>query len=161
MRRSLTRLQRYAALILDQRDGDGRPYIERAAAASMTTMEIIERFESLTQEDHIVPVAVARDIGWDKDRINHPANIQIISPQGGQGHIEKTGRDVTEIAKSKRIAKKHAEHEANRRRMLQPDTPPAQAPTKRKQKIKNRGFRKAPDGMTYDWATRRWIKDGA
>jgi len=146
-RKALTRTERFAAVILDLKIGTGEPFIDRERAKGMTAEDIVAEFEARTQDEHIVPVSIARDLGWPRTKINHPANMQIITPAE---HAPKTKKDVTAIAKSKRISK---EQEAFRQRLLRKDSLEPnveETPTKPRAKIQSRGFSKLPK---KDWKT--------
>lgn len=104
-RKAVNRTERFAAVILGLKRGDGSPIIDREAAKTMTAKEIVERFEALTQDDHVVHVAIDGD--------NHPTNLTIMPTAE---HGEKTAtRDIPQIAKTRRLSKAH---EAFRAAML-------------------------------------------
>ena len=156
-RKRLIRAERYAAVILELKRGTGEYLIPRDRAKSMSVEEIIAEYERFTHADHIVPVAVARDIGWSTEQINHPANIQIIPIED---HAEKTARDIPAIAKGKRIAASEAVRRAAMaaKAGLEPET---EAPAKRRRKgpkLQGRAFPKAPAGTRWDWKLGRRVK---
>ena len=140
-RKKLTRDERHAAALLMIKRGDGSYIVTREEAKHLTAREIIEAFGERTHVEHIVPHAL--------DHNDHPSNIQFLTPDE---HAPKTRRDVTEIAKTKRIAK---DHEEFRRKLLaktavEPETPTT---TKPKRKMQSCGFAKLPPGMKKDWKT--------
>jgi hypothetical protein len=148
-RKSVSRLERYAAVILHLKRGDGRPFIEHEAAKHMTAAEIVETFESLTHDEHRVPVAIGGT--------NHPTNLDFMTPQE---HAPKTKIDVREIAKTKRIAKRQEEF---RRRLLaktEASTPRDVAKPRRAWSsrplpgTKASGVRKRMSGKTEKWGAR-------
>ena len=123
----------------------------------MTTAQIIAEFERRTQDDHIVPVAVAREIGWTREQINHPANMQIITPEGDAGHKAKTSRDQTAIAKSDRV--REGTEEFRRKVLAKTSLDAAPEPrAKPKAKIPSRPFQKTPEGMKRDFSTGRLVR---
>lgn len=145
-RKKLTRDERHAAAILMITRGDGTPIVSREEAKGMTAKEIIKAFAARTHVEHIVPHALTGN--------NHPSNIQYLAPDE---HKPKTSRDISEIAKTKRI---EGDHEAFRRKMLakagQSDASDVgKTTTKPKRKIKSRGFQKRPDGHKYNWGNRK------
>ena len=95
-RKKFTRDERHAIALLMITRGNGTPIVSRKEAEWMTTAEIIETFFARVHIEHIVPHALNQN--------NHPSNIQFMAPDE---HAPKTKRDVTEIAKTKRIEKKH------------------------------------------------------
>lgn len=103
-RRKLSKREKYAAVILQLKRGDGRPFVDREWAKKKTTEEIITAFEKMVQWDHAVPL---RGGGT-----NHPTNIDPLPPDE---HAEKTKVDVSRMAKGRRLSKKHEEH---RKRLL-------------------------------------------
>ena len=135
-RKKLSRTERYAAVILDLKRGTGEPFVSREDAKHMTALEIIERFESMTQDAHIVPHAIGGSA--------HPSNMTIMdTPQ----HRDETRKiDIPQIAKTKRVEKDYAEH---RRIMLaKTGTEETFPPKKQKRKIPSRPFPKRGQVMT-------------
>lgn len=101
-RKKPTLSERYASVVLMLKWGDGTPVVERERAKGMTASEIIDAFEAQVQFDHGVHVAI--------DGSNHPTNL---TPMLTAAHREKTNMiDIPQIAKTKRVAKKHAAHES-------------------------------------------------
>ncbi|HXF55669.1 MAG TPA: hypothetical protein VNK52_16265 [Hyphomicrobiaceae bacterium] len=94
-RRKLTRDERYAAVILMLRRGNGEPIVSYREALTMTAREIIDTFESRVHWDHNIPVA------WGGP--THPANM---TPLAIEDHANKTRRDLKAIAKVKRAVRK-------------------------------------------------------
>lgn len=141
----LTRDEREAAALLMVSRGNGTPIVSREEAKGMTAREIIETFHARTHVEHIVPHALTAS--------NHPSNIQYLTPDE---HAPKTKRDVTEIAKTKRILKKQAEF---RQRVLAKTEPETQvSTTKPKAKLQSRGFQKPPEGHKHQWGSRKMRK---
>jgi hypothetical protein len=103
-RRQLSRVERYAMVILELKRGTGEPIIARDRAKGMTADQIVAEFEAITQNDHITPRALG---GSD-----HVSNMQ---PLVEGEHAVKTKGDVKAIAKTRRIGPKEQEF---RRRML-------------------------------------------
>lgn len=140
--------------------GDGQPFISFERAKTMSIAEIIAEFYARTQRDHVIPVAIAREAGWDKDRINHVSNIQYLTLEGDKGHGAKTSRDRKDIAKTTRV---RVEHEAFRARVLAKTScadEVAKTTTSKTSKIPSRPFPKAPDDTKFDWKSgRRVAKD--
>lgn len=97
-RKKITVTERYAAVILDLRRGDGTPVVDREAAKHLTAGEIVSMFESALNFDHGVYAAFGGS--------SHPTNI---TPRTIADHKAKTSKDITAIAKAKRIAKQHEE----------------------------------------------------
>ena len=144
-RKALTRDERHAAAILMITRGNGTPIVSREEAKGMTAREIIEAFHARTHIEHIVPHALTAN--------NHPSNIQYLVPVE---HAPKTKRDVTEIAKSKRISKKQAEF---RQRLLAKSDPDVEVSTTRTgPKLRSRGFQRPPEGHKHRWGTRKMGK---
>ncbi len=142
-RKKLTKDERHAAALLMITRGDGTPIVTREEAKHLTPLEIIETFAERTHVEHIVPHALTGN--------NHPSNIQYLAPEE---HAPKTARDVTEIAKTKRIEAKQAEF---RRRVLAKSGQASdveEKPPKRKATLKSRGFQKRPEGHKYQWGKR-------
>ena len=127
-RRPLTSKERYAALILDQRRSDGAAYVTREAALHMTALEVIEMFEAMTDDDHYI----MRALGMEK--ADHFARYQIIDKAA---HKRKTPGDIKAIAKTKRVIKKRAVHEAILAAKVEAEPAPMPAP-RRKAVIKSR-----------------------
>lgn len=98
-RRNPTKAEVVATLIVDERRD---PIVSRSEAAGLTAAEIYDLFKSRVDVDHIVP----RGIGGR----DHPSNYQILRRKIEHG--PKTKKDIREIAKTKRVAKKQAAHEA-------------------------------------------------
>ena len=143
-RKPLTRDERHAAAILMITRGNGTPIVSREEAKGMTAREIIDAFHARTNVEHIVPHALTAN--------NHPSNIQYLTPDE---HAPKTKRDVTEIAKTKRVAKKQAEF---RRKLLAKsgsDFDVEVSTTRPKAKIKSRGFQRPPEGHKHKWGSRK------
>tara|TARA_R110000868_G_scaffold109725_2_gene297997 strand:+ start:4559 stop:4999 length:441 start_codon:yes stop_codon:yes gene_type:complete len=119
--------------------GDGSPVITRQETSGMDPAEIKALFRSRVHVEHMVPHALTGD--------DHPSNLRFLTPDE---HKPKTARDVTEIAKSKRVGKDTA---AFRRRVLakagqgSPEAP--EPPKKRKASMPSRGFQKAPEGHRW------------
>jgi len=103
-RRQLTRVERYAMVILELKRGTGEPIIPRDRAKGMTADQIVAEFEAITQNDHITPRALG---GTD-----HVSNMQ---PLVEGEHAVKTKGDVKAIAKTRRISPRQEEF---RRRCL-------------------------------------------
>jgi len=144
-RKALTRDERHAAAILMITRGNGTPIVSREEAKGMTAREIIEVFASRTNVEHIVPHALTAN--------NHPSNIQYLTPDE---HAPKTKRDVTEIAKTKRISKKQ---EAFRQRLLAKSDPDVEvSATRPGPKLRSRGFTKPPEGHKHKWGSRKMGK---
>ena len=141
-RKALTRDERHAAAILMITRGDGTPIVTRAEAKAMTAKEIIEVFASRTNVEHIVPHALTAN--------NHPSNIQYLTPDE---HAPKTKRDVTEIAKTKRISKKQAEF--RQRLLAKSDSDVEVSTTRTGPKLRSRGFQKPPEGRRHKWGSRK------
>lgn len=98
-RKKPTLSERYAAVILDLKFGNGESVVNREKAKHLTAGEIIEEFESVLQFDHGIHVAI--------DGTNHPTNL---TPRLTADHREKTNKiDIPQIAKTKRITKAQAE----------------------------------------------------
>jgi len=103
-RKKLTRDEREATIIVNHvKRGNGEPVIDREWAKDKTPQEIIERFNKLGEWDHeVVPKALGGT--------EHPTNMNYkVTPE----HLEKTKRDIPEIAKTKRIERKHKKHKAH------------------------------------------------
>lgn len=132
-RRSLSRTERYASVILELKRASGEALISRERAKSMTAQQIIDEFEAATDDDHITP----RKLGGS----DHVSNMQ---PLIKVDHAKKTKKDVKVIAKSKRLSEAQAEF---RRRLLakagQDDAPP----THIKRKSPMPGSRHHPSGL--------------
>ena len=90
--------ERYATIILDLRRVDGTPLVDRETAKHLTSAEIVEQFEAKIEFDHGVYVAFSGT--------NHPTNL---TPRTIADHKAKTSKDITAIAKAKRIEKQHQE----------------------------------------------------
>lgn len=98
-RKKPTLSERYAAVLLDLKFGDGRAVIDREAAKHMTPLEIIDSFESTIQFDHGVHASIGGS--------NHPTNL---TPRHPSAHKVKTDKiDIPQIAKTKRIEKDQQE----------------------------------------------------
>ena len=154
-RKKQTHDGRDAASLLMIPRADGTPIVTREEAAEMTAREIIETFYDRVQEEHIVPAALGRDLGWSRERINHPSNIQYLTTED---HKPKTRRDVKAYYKGERISKSQEEF---RQRLLAKSghTETSDEPEfKRKAKMPSRGFAKPPAGTKHDWKTRRRVR---
>ena len=101
-RKHFSRAARYAAVILDLKRGDGRPFIDRDRAKQMTANEIIEEFESLTIDAHVVAHALGGS--------THPTNMTIMEKERHDRETRKI--DIPAIAKTKRLAKSHTAHQS-------------------------------------------------
>lgn len=148
-RKKLTRDERHAAALLMITRGDGKPVVTREEAKQLTALEIIETFAERTHIEHIVPHALTQN--------NHPSNIQFLAPDE---HAPKTKTDVTAIAKTKRVAKKHEEF---RRKLLakSSDEPDVEiVATRPKSRLRGRGFANLPPGTKKDWKTGKLKKVG-
>lgn len=66
-----------------------------------------EQIMGMVQWDHHpVPVAIAKDLGWEPAVYNHPSNL---APLLREDHAVKTAKqDVPRIAKAQRVMRKHA-----------------------------------------------------
>lgn len=94
--------ERYASVVLMLKWGDGRPIVDRERAKGMEASAIIREFESQVEFDHGIHAAIGGT--------NHPTNL---TPRPPPEHREKTNTiDIPQIAKTKRVAKKHAAHES-------------------------------------------------
>lgn len=100
-RRPPTKDEIVAACILDI-TRDGKPIVSREEAKHLTAKEVFEVFRDRIHIDHVVPRAIGGE--------DHHANYQPLLR--ATEHKAKTKRDVREIAKTKRVAKKHAAHES-------------------------------------------------
>ena len=104
-RRKPTRDERQAAAYLMITRGDGTPIVSREDAKHMTAREIIETFEERVHWDHIAARGFRRDDSPEEiARVDHPSNIQ---PLAIEQHGEKTPRDIRNVAKAKRVERKH------------------------------------------------------
>lgn len=99
-RRPPTKDEIVAACILDIMR-DGKPIVSREEAKHLTAKEVFEVFRDRIHIDHVVPRAIGGE--------DHHANYQPLLR--ATEHKVKTKRDVREIAKTKRVAKKQAAHE--------------------------------------------------
>ncbi len=134
-RRSLSRTERYASVILELKRGSGEPLISRERAKEMTAEQIIAEFESITDDDHITPRALG---GSD-----HVSNMQPLSRR--EDHPQKTKRDVKVIAKSKRLTAAQAEF---RRKLLAKSGQAQEAePPSKKRRSPMPGSRHHPSGL--------------
>lgn len=112
-RRKPTRDERQAAAYLMITRGDGTPIVSREDVKHLTAREIIETFEERVHWDHIAARGFRKDDSPEEiARVDHPSNIQ---PLAIEQHGEKTPRDIRNVAKAKRVEKKHQDF---RRRML-------------------------------------------
>lgn len=101
-RKKPTLSERYASVVLMLKWGDGRPIVDRERAKGMEASQIIREFESQVEFDHGIHAAIGGT--------NHPTNL---TPRPPPEHREKTNTvDIPQIAKTKRVAKKHAAHES-------------------------------------------------
>lgn len=120
----------------------------------------VDQILSLVHRDHDpIPWSTARDLGMSPDQYNHPSNLTL---RPVPDHQRKTRTfDLPQIAKSKRIAKATAEHEANRRRLLAPAHGPdvAETDTRPTRKLRSRGFRKPPPGLKRTLPSRPMRKE--
>ena len=120
--------------------GDGAPVITRQETTGMGPAEIKALFRARVQIEHIVPHSLTGN--------DHPSNLQFLTPED---HKPKTSRDVTEIAKTKRIEKAT---DAFRRMVLAKSGHEAaggetKLPGKQRPRLQSRGFQKAPDGHKW------------
>lgn len=145
-RKAISRTERYAAVILHMKRGDGRPLIDHEEAKGMTAQEIIARFEAMTHDEHRVPHAIGGT--------NHPTNLDFLTPEE---HAPKTKIDVTAIAKTKRIAKQQEEFRKRLLAKTETETP-AEPPKPRRAwsskplpGTKASGLRKRMSGKTERW----------
>ena len=120
---------------------------------AMTVAEIMAR----VQTDHDpVPASIAQDLGWTPAQYNHPSNLTV---RKVAEHKHKTDtKDIPQIAKSRRIAKKQEAFRANLLAVKTGADLPV-APTPRpKAQIKSRGFQKPPAGSKHDWKTGKRVR---
>lgn len=144
-RKALTRLERHAVLVLTIKRGDGSFVVTEDEAKGMTAQAVISLFDSRINYEHSTPYAISQN--------NHPTNVTIMTPED---HAPKTKRDVTEIARTKRIER---DHEQFRQRLLAKtsgETIPETKPKSRK--MQNRPFPKA-DGKSQ-WGSRKMQSRG-
>ena len=148
-RKRLNRDEREAASLLMIKRANGEPVVSRAEAEHMTAREIVETFFSRVQEEHMTPAAIGRDLGWSRERINHPSNIQYLTTDD---HKPKTKRDVKAYYKGERVLKTEAEFRA---KILAKSGQVEQAESLRKRKptIASRAFQMAPEG--HKWFSKR------
>src|SRR5262245_4877793 len=98
-RRKPTKAERYAAVVLMLKRGDGRPIVTMDEARKLSTEEIITLFERRVQWDHATPHAIGGSY--------HPTNMQ---PLAIDDHKAKTKADVKRIAKGKRLQRQQKAH---------------------------------------------------
>lgn len=121
LRRQPNLREKVAALLIMHLD------IPFEIAKSMSIREILALVE---WDHHPVPYAIARDLGWNSEQINHPSNL---SAPMVHAHAEKTNkRDKPMIAKCDRVSKAHAEF---RSRLLTPSPRPPPQKSKWKRKV--------------------------
>lgn len=97
-RRPPTKDEIVAACILDI-TRDGKPIVSREEAKHLTAKEVFEVFRDRIHIDHVVPRAIGGE--------DHHANYQPLLREAE--HKPKTKKDITAIAKTKRIEKQHQE----------------------------------------------------
>lgn len=140
-RKSFNRDDIDAIAFLQIKRGDGTPIVSREEAKSLSSREICDLFRSRTQIAHRAPSAITGN--------HHPTNLEFMAT--AQHRRETVEIDVPEIAKTKRIAKKHNEFKARllSKTVVDADVPRETTikPTKRKTKIPSRPFPKAKRPM--------------
>lgn len=97
-RRPPTKDEIVAACILDI-TRDGKPIVSREEAKHLTAREVYETFKERINIDHIIPRAIGGE--------DHHANYQPLLREAE--HKPKTKKDITAIAKTKRIEKAQKE----------------------------------------------------
>ena len=97
-RRPPTKDEIVAACILDI-TRDGKPIVSREEAKHLTAKEVFEVFRDRIHIDHVVPRAIGGE--------DHHANYQPLLREAE--HKPKTKKDISAIAKTKRIEKAQQE----------------------------------------------------
>ena len=146
VRKRLTQTERFAAVILDLKRGNGEPFIARADAKTMTAQQIVDCFKKLTNEAHVVPHAIGGSA--------HPSNMTIMETEQ---HLKETRTiDIPQIAQTKRIEKQHAAFRA--RILAKTDGDVQKIDVRKGKKWPSRPFAKRPDGVKTKWPKRSFSK---
>jgi hypothetical protein len=132
-RRAPTKTEKLAATLLmlktaDPVTGEQIPVIDPKWAETVSAQEIVDRFEKWNRWDHTTPHFYKPG--------NHPSNLVPLPRQ----HHEavKTPKDQKDIAKTKRLMKKHDQFVRSLFAKAKGEPPPP--PVKKKAKMQSRGF---------------------